>query len=74
MSSNEYLQAERISNQNHIGLQKAILWEEAKGKLRAMAAAGGQINSSYLRSPDWKGVKQSVEDFIHAFESEGLHE
>lgn len=52
-------EAQSVFNQ-HIGLQKAILWEEAKGKLQALAVAGGQTDA--------------VEEFITAFESEGMHE
>lgn len=57
-----------------IGLHKAILWEEAKGKLRAMAAASGQITSTARRSPDWRSVSEAVEKFIRKFESDGFHE
>lgn len=58
----------------HIGLAKAILWEEAKGKLRAMAAAAGQQNSADNRGPDWEEVSRQVEQFIKRFEDDGLHE
>lgn len=57
-----------------IGLHKAILWEEAKGKLRAMATVGGQIGSSDTRSPDWKEVEDAIEGFIVNFENNGMHE
>ena len=57
-----------------IGLAKAILWEEAKGKLRALAAASGQNPSNKERSPSWVTVNEAVEKFIHDFEDEGYHE
>ncbi len=57
-----------------IGLMKAVLWEEAKGKLRAMATAGGQIPSTGNRSPDWQEVEKAVEDFIKDFQDNGYHE
>lgn len=57
-----------------IGLAKAILWEEAKGKLRAIVSAGGQTQSGSDRSPDWEAVKKRVESFIDKFEADGLNE
>lgn len=57
-----------------IGLAKAILWEEAKGKLRAMAQASGQSPSTVDRSPDFQKVGAAVEKFIKNFEDEGYHE
>lgn len=57
-----------------IGLAKAILWEEAKGKLRAIAAASGQNPSGTKRSPDWETVEKSVETFILYFEANSYHE
>lgn len=60
----------------HIGLQKAILWEEAKGKLRAMVAANGQTQSTYKRNagPSYTTISQRVERMIETFESDGMHE
>lgn len=59
-----------------IGLAKAILWEEAKGKLRAMASVGGQTPATMnpVRSPDWQKVERRIEAFILSFEDDGLHE
>lgn len=57
-----------------IGLAKAILWEEAKGKLRALAIASGQHPSNKKRSPDCEKVQQQVETFILHFENLGYHE
>ena len=58
-----------------IGFVKAILWEEAKGKLRALVVAGGQQQSSALeRSPKYEDVGKEVENFIKRFEDEGYHE
>ena len=63
-----------MASNEQIGLAKAILWEEAKGKLRAMVAAGGMAESTSARSPDWDIVSQAVEDFIVRFEENGFHE
>lgn len=58
-----------------IGLAKAILWEEAKGKLRAIVAAdGAQHGGVYDGRPHFEIVEEVVESFIKAFESDGLHE
>lgn len=57
-----------------IGLAKAILWEEAKGKLRAIATASGQHQSGTDRSPDWEKVTKAVEKFITDFEDHGYQE
>lgn len=57
-----------------IGLAKAILWEEAKGKLRALAAASGQNPSNKVRSPDWEKVSDAVENFILNFEANSYQE
>jgi hypothetical protein len=60
-----------------IGLAKAILWEEAKGKLRALAAAEGATHGG---QPDQYGVhryqaiSKRVERFIEKFEADGLQE
>lgn len=61
-----------INVNQSIGLIKVVLWEEAKGKLRAMARAGGQTN--FDRSPDFDKVKEVIEKFIEDFESHGYHE
>jgi hypothetical protein len=56
-----------------IALHKAMAWEEAKGKLRTVAAIEGTIPSGMVRSPDWEEIKKKIEDFITNFESEGMH-
>lgn len=59
----------------NIGLQKAILWEEAKGKLRALVAAEGQTYSSTApRSHPYGEISEVIESFITNFESEGMQE
>jgi len=63
-----------MSSIDQIGLAKAILWEEAKGKLRAMGAAGGMTQSTESRAPDWDVVQEAIEVFIRDFEEKGLHE
>ncbi len=61
--------------ERHIGLAKAILWEEAKGKLRALVAASGQGNTEDTGRPDnWQAVEAEVHQFIQTFENAGLHE
>ena len=57
-----------------IGLAKAILWEEAKGALRALVAAGGQSQSAAERSPKYEDVLNFVEDFIKSFEDNSYQE
>lgn len=57
-----------------IGLAKAILWEEAKGKLRALAAASGQYPSNNGHTEKWEQIDRRVEDFIKNFEEDCLHE
>lgn len=59
---------------DQITLFKTALWEEAKGKLRALARMSGQHSSSEKRSPDWKDVSAAVEKFIKNFEKEGFDE
>lgn len=46
---------------NQISLHKAILWEEAKGKLRAMVAVNGQTNSEDKHHIHWEEIKARVE-------------
>lgn len=59
---------------DNIGLAKSILWEEAKGKLRALYAASGQHSPSEGRSPDWQEVEEFTERFIKEYESNAYHE
>lgn len=67
--------ANKIHN-DAIGLAKAILWQEAIGKLRALVMAGGNENSTRAvdRGPDWQEVERCVEAFIKDFEDSGYHE
>lgn len=58
-----------------IGITKAMLWEEAKGKLRALVAVNGQCASTdEHRADQWREAEERIEAFISAFEDEGLHE
>lgn len=61
-----------------IGLAKAILWEEAKGKLRALVAAEGAQQSELASiSSDgfsYKKIETEIESFIKVFEANGFHE
>lgn len=61
-----------------ISLAKAVLWEEAKGKLRAIAAAEGAryggMQDEETGLYKFQVISQEVEGFIKAFEDEGLHE
>ncbi len=68
---------------NQIKMTKAILWEEAKGKLRALVEAEGhrrlvgaaktmdELTADEHRSGE---VRERVEDFIAQFEADGLEE
>ena len=55
-----------------IGMHKAILWEEAKGKMRAMYMVNGQSDSENKANVEWSKVRTRVEEFIIAFEDDGL--
>jgi len=58
-----------------ISIQKAALWEEAKGKLRAMAATAGECSSMNQKlASRHTNVAERVEAFILDFEEDGLHE
>lgn len=65
-----------MRNCDPIGLAKAILWEEAKGKLRALAAAeGSNISNAYTQGRlRFQIIEDLVEKFIDEVESEGYHE
>ena len=56
------------------GMQKGVLWEIAKGHLRAMVIAGGSSPCTDIRSPDWEMVSCRVEAFIKEVEDDELHE
>jgi len=51
---------------------KGVLWEEAKGKLRALVA----VHGSYFNCDDgvYTEADGVVEAFIKEFEGDGLHE
>lgn len=54
---------------------KAMLWEEAKGKLRALAAVQGSYESTDTgRTERWQKCEAVIEDFITAFEDYALQE
>lgn len=59
-----------------IGLAKAILWEEAKGKLRALVAADGAEHAKRGVSEisHFQKLETAIDKFISDFEGEGLHE
>ncbi len=61
-----------------IKVQKAALWAEAKGKLRAMVAVEGQCSGSDPLHRDqrhrWAMGSNTIEAFIKDFEDNGLHE
>lgn len=60
-----------------ISLHKAILWEEAKGKLRALSNVEGhrRTASDYHKNSDkWLSLNKEIENFIKNIENEGLHE
>ncbi len=46
---------------DQISVAKAILWEQTKGNLRALASVSGAHSSSEKRSPDWEEVSKRVE-------------
>jgi len=56
---------------------KAQVWEEAKGKLRALVALDGS-KSSGIKDEDgefpFKAVEKAVEAFIEEFSGNGHHE
>lgn len=60
-----------MSRDSHIRLQKAIIWERAKGELRALVAVQGQTEG---RMEEFKKLDQHVKDFIKATEDWSLHE
>lgn len=60
-----------------IGLAKAILWEETKGKLRALLAAdGAEIGGTVTEEDEerFEAMELMVNNFISGFENEGYHE
>lgn len=76
MTDRTDMQAEATTSR--IRIAKAQLWEEAKGKLRAMVAVEGQC---YPHEPlhkhhheRWRAANAAIEEFVRNFEYEGLHE
>lgn len=61
---------------DQIGLTKAVLWEEAKGKLRAIVAADGSEHSGTVIDDEfnYEKISRVVESFITEFEDNGYHE
>ena len=61
-----------------IAVAKAQLWEEAKGKLRAMIAVEGQCSGSAPEHQHhrerWRDLGAAIEAFISQTEGAGLHE
>jgi hypothetical protein len=58
-----------------IGVAKAALWEEAKGKLRALIAVNGQCSpTDEWRSGQWQEAEKRIDAFIADFEGDALHE
>lgn len=53
-----------------ISIKKASLWEEAKGKLRAMVAVEGMGSAS----DRWRDASEEIDNFIKSFEEQALHE
>lgn len=62
----------------HIKISKAALWEEAKGKMRAMVAVEGQCSAHAPQHADqrerWAKAEMEIEEFISYFEGQALHE
>ena len=66
---------ERSLKNHHIGVMKAVLWEEAKGKLRAIVAAAGSKDDHMPYSEkdsrmEFEVISEEVENFISGFERE----
>lgn len=61
-----------------IAIAKAMLWEEAKGKLRAMVAVEGQCGAhnpeDQGRRDRWRDASDEIEAFIANFEDKALQE
>ena len=58
-----------------IGIQKAALWEQAKGLLRATVSVGGQCSSiDEEMIARYRALDKAVESFIKKVEGEGWQE
>lgn len=68
----------RVIMDNIIRITKAMLWEEAKGKLLALVAVEGQVPPHdpifKTRRDRYRKAELVINSFIEDFESEGLHE
>ena len=64
----------RSEQDNTRGPMKAMLWEEAKGKLRALVAVQGSYFGLADSADRWQRAAKAVEAFIEDFEGDGLHE
>ena len=53
---------------------KSMLWEEAKGKLRALVAVQGSYQSDTGNTNNFVELDVQVEKFINHVEGWGLHE
>lgn len=53
---------------------KAVLWEEAKGKLRALAVAQGSYQSTDSMTEIWEKLDRKIEAFIKDIEDNALQE
>lgn len=60
---------------DQIGTLKTLQWEIAKGYLRSLAALEGSVSSGESERPyRFEQIEKRVEDFITAFEDDGMHE
>lgn len=57
-----------------LGAMRTAAWEEAKGKLRALAALQGAEPGGGPNEVRWMQAAGKIERFIAAFEAYGLHE
>lgn len=53
---------------------KSVLWEEAKGKLRALVAMQGSYVSAKEDETHFEDAQIAVDEFIDDFEGRGLYE
>lgn len=69
-------------DQYQVRMQKAVLWEQAKGALRAMVAAEAFRQLCQPLSPEmerhfgkqWENLDAAIEGFITHAEAHGWHE
>lgn len=55
-------------------LWKVLLWESAKGKLRALVQIQGSYSDDLVQKEKQSMLMQEVEEFIQTVEANGLHE